>query len=203
MQSTCCILSRSRVVLNNYGGDHRSGHVNKFASPCSTKMLNKMERAFYSNLQRTGGSRSPRTANLGPKAQSSGGDNELELQRQQLSRSLDTVPMSGSELRELVFNKWNRSYEVRLQRRGKRMYLHVMWKFLEQKSFMMSEEEYDLQCEAVADYINLWGVADIVRQGINSAKYAPGYMTGGNAKAYSIPLGVEISAGRSNEWNSF
>ena len=37
---------------------------------------------------------------------------------------------------------------MRLQRRGKRMYLHVMWKHLEQQSFPLTEEEYDLQLQA-------------------------------------------------------
>lgn len=32
-------------------------------------------------------------------------------------------PMTGAELRALVFDKWGCSYDVTLQRRGKRMYL--------------------------------------------------------------------------------
>jgi len=131
-------------------------------------------------------------------------DNGMEEQRQKLARLMDEQPLSGQELRELVFNQWNRSYDVRLQRRGKRMYLHVMWKFLEQKSFHLTESEYDLQLQAVAEYLNMWGVADTVRAGIKAAKHAPGYVTGGNARAYSISLGVEVGgAGRSDEWNSF
>ena len=31
--------------------------------------------------------------------------------------------MTGAELRALVFDKWGCSYDVTLQRRGKRMYL--------------------------------------------------------------------------------
>lgn len=38
--------------------------------------------------------------------------------------------INGTELRELVYNKFNRSYDVRIQKRGKRMYLHIMWKYL-------------------------------------------------------------------------
>jgi hypothetical protein len=41
--------------------------------------------------------------------------------------------MTGQELRNLVMDKWGVSYDVRLQRRGPRMYLHVMWRFLEQQ----------------------------------------------------------------------
>jgi hypothetical protein len=56
--------------------------------------------------------------------------------------------ITGLELRQLVFEKWGRSYDVRLQRRGRRIYLHVMWKHLEQQSFPLSEEEYDMQLQA-------------------------------------------------------
>lgn len=35
-----------------------------------------------------------------------------------------------------------------------------MWKFLEQRSFHMTEEEYMRQLDAVADLLSDWGVAD-------------------------------------------
>lgn len=54
-------------------------------------------------------------------------DDDVEKQRQMLSRLAWTSTMSGQELRDLVLDKWNRAYDVRLQKRGERMYLHVMW----------------------------------------------------------------------------
>lgn len=83
-------------------------------------------------------------------------DGDLEESRQQLARMMGEEPLTGAELRRLVFEKFNRTYDVRLQRRGKRMYLHIMWKFLEQKSFPLTEEEYDMQLQAVAEYITMW-----------------------------------------------
>jgi hypothetical protein len=38
-----------------------------------------------------------------------------------------------------------------------------MWKFLEQASFPLTEQEYMQQLDAVAEYLNDWGVADTVR----------------------------------------
>jgi hypothetical protein len=35
-----------------------------------------------------------------------------------------------------------------------------MWKFLEQKSFPLTEAEYDEQLDAVAEYLNAWGMVD-------------------------------------------
>lgn len=48
--------------------------------------------------------------------------------------------IDGTELRQLLLTKWGRSYDVSIQKRGKRIYLHVLWKFLEQQSFPLSEE---------------------------------------------------------------
>ena len=80
-----------------------------------------------------------------------------------------------------------------------------MWKHLQQRSFHLTEEEYDLQLAAVAEYISHWGCADVVRAGIAAAKFAPGHTLGGGAKAVVIPLGVDVGAGaaRSGEWNTF
>jgi hypothetical protein len=35
--------------------------------------------------------------------------------------------MNGEELRDLIYQKWGRFYDARLQRRGSKMYLHIMW----------------------------------------------------------------------------
>lgn len=38
----------------------------------------------------------------------------------------------------------------------------VMWKFLEQASFPLTEQEYMQQLDAVAEYLNDWGAAETV-----------------------------------------
>lgn len=114
-----------------------------------------------------------------------------------------SISLTGAELRQLVYERWGKTFEVRLQRRGSRMYLHVMWKFLEQKSFHMTEDEYNAQLDAVAEYLTCWGVANVVREGIRGARRTPGYTTGGSARAFSVPLDVDLSGQRSGEWNSF
>lgn len=151
--------------------------------------------------------------------------------------------------------------------------VQVMWRYLEQQSFPLTEQEYQLQLDAVAEYLNLWcvfllfplppseagiwcpaciaggivdslagpprslqvvqtawqpagppsclpavqhllklplfalcrSVQDTVRAGITTAnKRGPGYTGGGNARAISIPLGVDVGGtGRADEWNSF
>ena len=118
-----------------------------------------------------------------------------------LNRLLQCPPITGPELRDLVLQKWGVSYDVRLQRRGSRMFLHVMWRFLEQASFPLTEAEYEEQLDAVAHYLNLWAVQETVRAGIRTATKPPGYTGGGNARAISIPLGVDVAGqGRAEEW---
>lgn len=127
---------------------------------------------------------------------------DLEARRQQLEAAAESSSMTGQELRDLVLDKWGRSYDVRLQRRGSKMYVHVMWKFLEQASFPLTEEEYLEALDAVATYVSAWGVADEVRQGIRASRRGPG-MTGGRAaNAIAIPLSVRVGeSGRSGEWS--
>ncbi|GFR51233.1 hypothetical protein Agub_g13608 [Astrephomene gubernaculifera] len=108
--------------------------------------------------------------------------------------------MTGKDLRALVVQKWGRSYDVRLSKFHGRMYLQVMWKFLEQQSFPLTEAQYMQQLDAVAEYLTDWGVADTVRQGILAARKPPGYTGGGNARCVSIPLSVDLGGARSAEW---
>lgn len=55
----------------------------------------------------------------------------------------------------------------------------------------MSEEQYQLQLDAVADVVSDWGMSNVVRRGLASArKQGPGYTGGGGARAITIPLGV-------------
>eukprot|EP01025_Chloroclados_australasicus_P019170 TRINITY_DN20342_c0_g1_i1.p2 TRINITY_DN20342_c0_g1~~TRINITY_DN20342_c0_g1_i1.p2 ORF type:complete len:188 (+),score=13.22 TRINITY_DN20342_c0_g1_i1:28-591(+) len=132
----------------------------------------------------------------------SSSEDNLDSVRQELGRLKNGgSSISGKELRELVKNKWGREFEVRLVKRGSRMYTHIMWKYLGQKSFHLTEEQYEIQLDAVAEYLNMWGVAEVVRQGITSASNrGPGYTGGRAAKAVSIPLGVDLGE-RSSEWN--
>jgi len=104
-------------------------------------------------------------------------------------------PMTGAELRALVEARWGRAYDTRiLQRRNKvnqmKLYLQVMWKFLGQKSFPMSERKYMEQLDAVADLLTEWGCADQIRREIPASKTFPKMDTTG-ANAVSFTLDVE------------
>ena len=65
-----------------------------------------------------------------------------------------------------------------------RTYFQVMWKYQEQASFPMSEDEYMAQLDAVAELLTQWGLVSTVRDGIlRSSARGPGYTGGGGARA--------------------
>lgn len=118
---------------------------------------------------------------------------------QRLNALMMRPVISGKDLRSLVYDKWGKTYDVRLTKLQGRIYLQVMWKYLEQKSFPLTELEYMQQLDAVAEYLTEWGVVNTVKNGIASAKSrGPGYTGGGNAKCISIPLEVDLESG---EWD--
>lgn len=76
--------------------------------------------------------------------------------------------LTGSQLRELLMRKWGRSYDVSIQKRGTRVFLHVFWKHLGQQSFPLSESEYMERLDAVAFYLTQWGVVGRIAELIDT-----------------------------------
>ena len=121
-------------------------------------------------------------------------DISIEAARAKLTASWEenSNELSGQELWDMVRDKFGASFDVRLVRRGRVMYLHIMWKYLEMKSFPLTPQEYLLQLEAVCAYLNAWGCADLVRQEIEKEKKGPGIGPGG-ARAVQVRLPVDAS----------
>ncbi|WZN64994.1 DUF3067 domain-containing protein [Chloropicon roscoffensis] len=114
-----------------------------------------------------------------------------------LNKSLEGLdePMDGEELKSLVMERWGRAYDTRICRRrdglgAMRLYLQVMWKYLGQRSFPMSEERYDEQLGAVAELISEWGCADQIRKEIAECEKNPVLDTTG-ANAVMIALDIQ------------
>ncbi len=100
--------------------------------------------------------------------------------------------MTGQELHQLLLNKWGRSYDVQLRRTQGKVFLQVMWKYLEQASFPLSEAEYQEHMEAIATYLNGLGGTLQVQRHILETKERPRL-----GKAVSIPLDL---GDRASEW---
>lgn len=100
--------------------------------------------------------------------------------------------MTGKDLHQLIVSKWGRSFDVQLRRTQGKVFVQIMWKYLEQASFPLSEDEYFDHLESVASYINGWGVIAQVYSFIEQTSDRPRL-----GKAVSIPLDL---GERASEW---
>ncbi|MBD2345007.1 DUF3067 family protein [Anabaena subtropica] len=100
--------------------------------------------------------------------------------------------MTGQELRQILLDKWGHSYDVQFRRTQGKIFLQVMWKYLEQASFPMSEAEYQEHLDSVANYLHGLGGSAQVKTFITQTKERPRL-----GKAVSIPLDL---GERTSEW---
>ena len=100
--------------------------------------------------------------------------------------------MTGQELHQLLLNKWGRSYDVQLRRTQSKVFVQVMWKYLEQASFPLTEVEYQTHLDTVASYLDAFGGATQVQTFIEQTRERPRL-----GKAVSIPLDL---GERASEW---
>ena len=100
--------------------------------------------------------------------------------------------MTGQELRQLLLDKWGRSYDIQLRRIKGQIFVQVMWKYLEQASFPLSESEYVAHLNAIADYLQAWGGVSQVKIYLEKTREHPRL-----GKAVSIPLDL---GERASEW---
>lgn len=100
--------------------------------------------------------------------------------------------MTGQELQQLLLNKWGYSYDLQLRRLKGKIYLQVMWKYLEQASFPLSEQEYLEHLNAIVGYLVAWGAIEQVTKYLEKSRENPRV-----GKAVSIPLDL---GGVASEW---
>lgn len=123
------------------------------------------------------------------------------LSREDLERIVgkDDSTFSGIDLATLIRKKYGRSYDVQLIKKefmGRNLLaMNVMWKYMEQRSFPLTEEEYLLRLDDVANTLKCWGAVSHIRNSLAKLKDRPRI-----GKAVSIFIDMDESGGRSNEW---
>lgn len=100
--------------------------------------------------------------------------------------------MTGQDLRRILLEKWGYSFDMQVRRTQGKIFLQVMWKYLEQASFPLSEAEYMAHLDTIASYIQAWDSAAQVQKYIEETKERPRL-----GKAVNIP--IELGE-RSSEW---
>ncbi|CAJ1933783.1 unnamed protein product [Sphenostylis stenocarpa] len=111
----------------------------------------------------------------------------------------DDSTFSGFDLATLIRNKYGRSYDVQLIKKefmGRNLLaMNVMWKYMEQRSFPLTEEEYILRLDDVANTLKCWGAVSHIRNSLQKSKERPRI-----GKAVSIFIDMDESGARANEW---
>ncbi|AFY72608.1 Protein of unknown function (DUF3067) [Synechococcus sp. PCC 7502] len=102
--------------------------------------------------------------------------------------------MNGRDLQQLIQTKWGHSYDLQLRRSQGRIWLQVMWRYLEQQSFPLSEAEYLEHLDSLATHLHEWGAIEQVKNFIATTKLRPRL-----GKAVGIPLELQLGL-RSLEW---
>jgi hypothetical protein len=99
---------------------------------------------------------------------------------------------TAQELRQLLQSKWGYAYDVQLRRLRDRIYFQVMWRYLEQASFPLSEAEYLAHLDRVLLYLHEWQVVDQVWHWLEHTRERPRL-----GRAVSLPLAL---GQRAEEW---
>jgi len=103
------------------------------------------------------------------------------------------APLTGQEIWDLLQARWQASYDLQLVQRRGRLYLQVMWAYLEQQSFPLSQQEYRLKLEELCGLLNGLGVAGQVRHWLLTTTDKP-------RQGRAMGLALEIPAGRASEF---
>jgi hypothetical protein len=105
----------------------------------------------------------------------------------------DGTPLGSAEVLALLRQRWRASYDLQLVQRRGRLYLQVMWGYLEQQSFPLDAEAYGRKLEELVAVLNGLGVAAQVRLWLATTRDRPRL-----GRAMTLPL--ELPAGRASEF---
>ncbi|XP_061342126.1 uncharacterized protein LOC133288392 [Gastrolobium bilobum] len=128
-------------------------------------------------------------------------DVNSEMLRESLEKIVgtDDSTFNGFDLATLIRNKYGKSYDVQLIKKefmGRNLLaMNVMWKYMEQRSFPLTEEEYILRLDDVANTLKCWGAVSHIRNSLEKSKERPRI-----GKAVSIFIDMDESGARANEW---
>ena len=82
-------------------------------------------------------------------------------------------PLRREELVALLRERWQATYDMQLVQRRGRLYLHVMWGYLEQQSFPLTPQAYEEHLEELVGSLNGLGVAAQVRHWLQTTTDKP------------------------------
>lgn len=100
--------------------------------------------------------------------------------------------MTPEDFQELLIDKWGYSFDVQIRKTSTNVFFQVMWRYLEQVSFPMDEEEYLAHLKDIVMYLEAMGCLTQVQTAIEQTSERPRL-----GKAVSIPIDL---GRRASEW---
>jgi hypothetical protein len=105
-----------------------------------------------------------------------------------------SAPLRYEEVIALLRSRWQASYDLQLVQRRGRLYLQVMWAYLEQQSFPLDAAGYEARLRELVEVLNNLQVAEQVRGWLSTTRDRPRL-----GKAMSLAL-APAADGRSSEF---
>lgn len=110
------------------------------------------------------------------------GDSEMDVMRARLAglfsgneaaEEVRSEFFDGAELRRVLRERFTVEYDVQPVVRNDRVYIHILWRYFEQVSFYMEEEQWAEHTEAVANLLKKWNAVDYFCDYVSSVKKRP------------------------------
>ncbi len=92
-------------------------------------------------------------------------------------------PLEVEEVMGFLRKRWGVTYELKLLVKGKSLFLQIMWGYLEQQSFSLTEEEYREELSKIIEIINRLDQTSEVRTWLFNQDRKPRL-----GRALSLPL---------------
>ena len=97
----------------------------------------------------------------------------FEFNSSNSGRSSSSTPLEPEEVMKCLRRRWGVTYDLRLLIKRDRIYLQMMWGFLEQQSFPLDEETYKENLNRTLEIINRAGQSDFVRKWLKNVQSKP------------------------------
>ena len=101
-----------------------------------------------------------------------------------------SIPLEVDEVMGCLRKRWGVTYDLKLLIKRDRLYLQMMWGFLEQQSFPLDEETYRENLNRTLEIINRAGQSDFVRSWLKNVEAKPRL---GRAITLSLPIDQRMS----------
>ena len=101
-----------------------------------------------------------------------------------------SIPLEVDEVLGCLRKRWGVTYDLKLLIKRDRIYLQMMWGFLEQQSFPLDEDAFRENLNRILEIINRAGQSDFVRHWLENVQAKPRL-----GRAITLPLPMDQRMG--------